>query len=278
MLVIREPIAAGVFYNLDKNLLTKEIEASFKHKLGPKKIKTEKFRASIVPHDKIHLSGPVAAWVFSKMEKANYIIIGPNHNQIGSKFAVMREGIWKTPFGEVIVDPKIAQNTIDKTKLIEYDVMAHKEEHAIETQLPFLQYKFGNDFRIVPIAIANSFSDMDFVDACALIGKNIAQIIKASKEPWRIIGTTDLSNGTKENVERNDKILLKSFASMKPEKIFDATASINSRFCGYGATIATIAAAKELGAKKTKLLKYSTSFEVLEDPMAVSGYASLIIY
>lgn len=278
MFAIREPTAAGIFYNLDKNLLTKEIEASFKHKLGPKKIKTEKFLAAIVPHDKIHLSGAVAAWVFSKMEKANYVIIGPNHHQVGSKFAIMREGIWKTPFGGVIVDPKISQTTIDRTKIVEYDVIAHKDEHAIETQLPFLQYKFGNDFKIVPISITNSFADMDFVDACSLIGKTVGKILRTSKEEWRIIGTTDMSNGTKQQVESNDKVLLKSIVSLKPEKFFDAMTQTNSQICGYGATIATMSAAKELGAKKSKLLKYATSFDILQDPMSVSGYASLIIY
>lgn len=278
MFAIRAPTAAGTFYNLEKNLLTKEIEASFKHKLGPKQIKSEKLTAAIVPHDKIHLSGHVSAWVFSKIEKANYVMIGPNHNQVGSRFALMREGMWKTPFGEIIIDPKISQRIIDKTKIIEYDVLAHKDEHALEVQLPFLQYKFGNDFKIVPISITNSFADLDFVNACIFVGKNIARTIQAYKEKWILLGTTDLSNGTIERVKKIDKILLKAILSLKPEKIFDAMFSTNSHICGYGATIVTIAAAKELGAKKSKLLQYASSFDVIQDPASASGYASLIIY
>lgn len=278
MFAIRPPSAAGIFYNLDKSMLTKEIEASFKHRLGPKQIKSEKLTAAIVPHDKLHLSGHVSAWAFSKIDKSNYIIIGANHNQIGSKFAVMREGMWKTPFGEVVVDPGVSQKIIDKTNLVEYDVIAHRDEHSVEMQLPFLQYKFGNDFKIVPIAITNSFADKDFVDACVYVGKNIANVVKSEQEDWTIIGTTDLSNGNHKNVRKADKALLNAIMSLKPDKIFEAMIKTNSHICGYGAVIATISAAKELGAKKSKLLQYANSFEVLQDPADVSGYASLIIY
>ena len=278
MFAVREPVGAGMFYNVDKDLLLKEVDAAFKSPSGPKKIDSEDFIAAIVPHDKLHLSGSVAAWAYAKMEKANYVIIGPNHNSIGSRFAVMRDGMWKNPLGGISIDSKVAQKIIDKTKLVTYDVLAHKDEHAIEVQLPFLQYKFGNDFKMVPLNITNSTADLDFVRACVLIGKTIGQILNSDKEDWIIIGTTDFTSGAKDLVERLDKSLLKAILTLKPEKIFETMNETNSNVCGYGALLTTIAAAREGGARRAKLLKYATSYDVTQDPTSVTGYASIIIY
>ena len=278
MFALREPVGTDIYYSPSKDSLLKEVEASIEHPFGPGQIKTEKFIASVVPHDRITLSGPTAAWVYASIEKKNYIIIGPNHNQIGTKFAVMREGIWKTPLGEVAVDTDIAQKMIEEVELVQYDVLAHKNEHAIEVQLPFLQYRFGNDFKIVPMLITNSFRDVDFIAACVDIGKRIAGIIRADTANWGIIGTSDMSSGALDVQRKADKILVRAILSLKPTKIFEAVDSTNAHICGYGAMITTIAAAKELGAKKAKLLQYTSSYDILQEASSVTGYASLIIY
>ncbi|MBC7130123.1 AmmeMemoRadiSam system protein B, partial [Candidatus Bathyarchaeota archaeon] len=45
--------------------------------------------------------------------------------------------------------------------------------------------------------------------------------------------------------------------------------------CGYGPIISLIVAAKELGAKKAKLLCYKTSGDVSGDYSSVVGYAAV---
>ncbi|MEM5791184.1 MAG: AmmeMemoRadiSam system protein B, partial [Candidatus Aenigmatarchaeota archaeon] len=66
--MLRAPVVAGSFYNLDPEMLTKQIEFCFNHKLGPKKVTKEKFLSAIVPHAGYIYSGPVAAWVYSRIE------------------------------------------------------------------------------------------------------------------------------------------------------------------------------------------------------------------
>ncbi len=277
MYAIREPKAAGLFYNADRDSLEREIEMSFKGKDGPKEIESESLVAIITPHDKYHLCGPVCAWSFAKTEKSNYIIIGANHFDIGSRFAVMKEGLWKTPLGEVAVGNRVAQKIIDKSKILDYDVISHDSEHSVEVQLPFLQYRFGSDFKIVPIVIRNRFEDRDFVKQCQELGRSIAHAIMTEKEKWTIIATTDLSRGSKAGVEKVDKILINSLKNLSERKFFDAVHKNSSYICGYGAVITALAAAKEMNAKRSRLLKYMSSMEILKDPKSVVGYASILV-
>lgn len=277
MFAIREPKAAGLFYSSDKTLLEREIETAFRGKGGPKEYESENLVAVITPHDKYHICGSVSAWSFSKIEKANYVIIGANHHELGSRFAIMKDGLWKTPLGEVAVSNRIAQKIIDKSKIVDYDVVSHENEHSIEVQLPFLQYRFGNDFKIVPIAIRNRFEDKDFVKQCQDIGKSIAQAIASDKEKWVIIATTDFSKGDRKSVEKVDKMLIGSLKNLNEKKFFDAIHENESYICGYGAILTAVAAAKEMNAEKSKLLKYMSSMEVVKDPKSVVGYASILV-
>lgn len=278
MFLIRDPVAAGIYYNADKNQLLKEVEGAFAHRDGPKTIKQKSVRAVISPHDKLHLSGHVSAWSYSRIGKSNYIIIGPNHEGLGATFAVMKEGLWKTPLGEVVVDTQNAKRLLEKSNVLGVDVTAHKTEHSIEMQLPFLQYMFGNDFKIIPISITNKFGDKNFVSSCKDIGRAIASLVKSEKENWTIVATTDFTRAEKKFVEKNDQKIIGSIKSLSEKKFSDTVNKNKSFICGYGAVIVAMSAAKALGAKKGELLKYATSYNVVPDTNEVAGYASIIIY
>ena len=277
MYAIRNPKAAGLFYNSDRSSLEREIELSFNGRDGPKDFDTMKMIAMITPSDKYHLSGSVSAWSYAKIPKANYVIIGGNHFDAGSRFAIMKEGLWQTPLGEVTISTSVAQKIIDRSKIVDYDVMSHEHEHSVEVQLPFLQYRFGNNFKIVPIAIRNRFEDQDFVDNCKLLGKAIAQAVKSDKERWVIIAATNMTQGKKKDVMKKDKLIMDSIKNLSEKKFYDAVHKNNSQVYGYGAVITAMAAAKTLKGKKSRVLKHKTSIEVMNDPNSVTGYASIII-
>lgn len=277
MYTVREPKAAGIFYNSDRNSLEREIDISFNGRDGPKEMSSLKTVGMIMPHEKYHLCGPVYAWGASRVAKSNYIIIGSNHFDVGSRFAIMKEGLWKTPLGEIVVSNRMAQKIVDKSKIVDYDVMPHENEHSVEVQLPFLQYRFGNDFKMVPIVIRNRFDDKDFVNYCKELGKAIGQAVKSEKEKWVVIGTTNLSAGPKSQVEKNDKAIIKSLRNLSENSFFKTVHDRSSYLSGYGAVLTTLAAAKEIGAKRSKLLKYGNSLEIVQDPKSVLGYASIII-
>lgn len=278
MIDVRAPVAAGTFYDLDKTRLKKQIESCFNHRFGPEKLKKEKFVAAIVPHAGYIYSGPIAAWVYSIIEKANYIIIGPNHSGWGSDFAVASKGFWKTPLGGVVVDEKMAKSLIDNCELLKVDFIPHQNEHSIEVQLPFLQHKFGNNFKFVPISVMNEVADDTLLESCKVVGKAIAETIKSSKEKWIILASSDFSHYVPQEIAGEvDKLLINVIKKLDERKFLDSVNSKNATVCGYGAIATTMAAAKELGAKKGKLLKYATSGDVTGQFTAVVGYASMIM-
>ncbi|MBI4894122.1 MAG: AmmeMemoRadiSam system protein B [Candidatus Aenigmarchaeota archaeon] len=277
MFAIREPKAAGIFYNSDKKSLERDLDAAFGGKDGPGEAESEDPVAMITPHDKHHLCGSVSAWTYAKTGRTNYVIIGANHLDVGARFAIMKEGLWKTPLGEVAVSSRMAQKMIDKSKILEYDVMSHEGEHSVEVQLPFMQRMQGSEFKIVPIVIKNRFDDRDFMQQCVDLGKSIAQSLITEKERWVIIGTTDFTSGPRPKVEKADKSLIESMRTLNCKKFFDAVHSSESYICGYGAVLATMSAAKEMKAKKSRLLKYKASTESVKGGRATTGYASIMI-
>lgn len=278
MLLIRPPVAAGNFYNLNPELLKKQVERCFKHKLGPKNMKKQKFVAAVVPHAGYEYSGPVAAWVYSRMEKTNCIILGPNHSGMGSRFAIMRSGLWKTPLGEIVIKEDVAGKLIEKCKLLEYDVMGHEKEHSIEVQLPFLQYKFGSGFKFIPISIMNEFADETLLESCKLVGKVIAEVIKKDKGKWTILASSDFSHYIPQKMaKKTDKYVIKAILKLDEKDFFARINERNASVCGFGPIAVAMAAAKELGAKKGELLKYATSGDVTEDFGSVVGYASILM-
>ncbi|MEM5844382.1 MAG: MEMO1 family protein [Candidatus Aenigmatarchaeota archaeon] len=277
MLILREPVVAGSFYSINPESLKKEINYCFNHKLGPKSIKKQNVITAIVPHAGYVYSGPVAAWVYSRLENANFIILGPNHSGMGSKFALMRSGIWKTPLGGVSIHESMAEKLLKECEILEHDVLAHQYEHSIEVQLPFLQFRFGNDFKFVPICILNEFADDTLLEGCRIIGKSIASLIKKEKEKWCIIASSDFSHYIPQEIaEKIDLSLIKSIIKLDEKEFFEKINEKNASVCGFGPIAVAIVVAKEMKVKKMKLLKYATSGDVTEDYSSVVGYASII--
>ncbi len=273
---IRPPAVAGSFYDIERERLKKQVKACFNRPLGPKKIKEEKVVAAIVPHAGFTYSGPVAAWSYSRIPKANYIILGPNHRPSGNRFAIMKEGEWKTPFGGVKIAEKVAADLL-KCPLIKNDPFAHQHEHSIEVQLPFLQYRFGNDFEFVPICVSNDYPTPDFLEQCRIVGKVIADVIKKQKKKWIVIASSDFSHYVPHDYAFSvDNYAIESILRMDEKSFFNRIEEKNISICGFGPIAIAMVAAENLGAKKGKLLSYKTSGDITRDKTAVVGYASVV--
>jgi len=279
MLYLRPPVAAGTFYDLDPNRLKKQIEASFKKAEEKKKKKMQKFDVAVVPHAGYMYSGWVAAKVYSMLgakKPMNFIILGTNHYMFGSKYAIMKRGLWKTPLGAATVHESVASRLLERCELLENDVIPHQNEHSIEVQLPFLQYIFGDKFKFVPISIACDIADNALVDDCRIIGKSIAGAVKSSKENWIILASSDFSHYVPQKLaEEVDAYIIKSILRLDEKMFIDRVIEKNASVCGFGGIATAIVAAKMLGSKKGKLLKYATSADITGDRSAVVGYASI---
>jgi len=278
-LKVRAPAVAGSWYAGTPNSLRNQIEELFMHRLGPgsiPKIVREGPRSLVglvVPHAGYMASGPVAAHAYYHLAgdgKSDVIVIfGPNHTGRGSALSIMNEGVWRTPLGDVEIDTETANQILRVSDIIDVDERAHAHEHSIELQLPFLQYLYGSEFKFVPICFM-----MQDLESSRDVGKAVAKALKDKNA--LVIASSDLTHyEPQERAEKKDKMAIDAALKMDEEQYYTTVESYGISTCGYGPTIAAITAAKELGSKKSRLLCYKTSGDILGDRSAVVGYASI---
>jgi len=275
---IRRPSQAGMFYAGTAESLKKQIEECFLHKLGPGKIPKvaksgpRKVVGLICPHAGYVYSGPVAAHSYYRLARDGipevFVILGPNHMGYGSAIALMNEGIWRTPLGDIEIDYQTASKILRASEVIDIDDTAHRFEHSIEVQLPFLQYLYGSEFKFVPIAFL-----MQDLESSREVGRALAKALEGKNAV--IIASTDMTHyEPHEQAVRKDKLALTAVEKLNEEEFYSIIESYNISACGYGPVAALITAAKLLGVKKAEILCYKTSGDITGDYSSVVGYAS----
>lgn len=266
--MIRRPVVAGRFYEGSKTGLQREVASFCKEE----KVR-EKAIGLIAPHAGFIYSGRVAGEVYSKVEiPEKVVILGPNHTGRGEGVAIMSEGSWETPLGKVEIDSDLAKAILKKSSQAKEDQLAHLFEHSIEVQIPFLQY-LKTTFRFVPICIGHPS-----LEAYKELGQAVAEAIKESGEEVLIVASSDMTHYEPHSeAEKKDRIAIRAILKLDEEELFDKIREFNITMCGYAPTIAMIVAAKELGAKEAKLIKYMTSAETSGDYTQVVGYAGMVI-
>ncbi len=67
------------------------------------------------------------------------LVLCPNHTGVGRALAIVSEGAWETPLGNVPIDSAFAAALKQRCSALQEDSSAHRSEHAAEVELPFLQ-------------------------------------------------------------------------------------------------------------------------------------------
>lgn len=279
MVKVRRPCQAGAFYEGTSESLKRQIEECFLHKIGPGRIPkvAEKGQRRMVglicPHAGYMFSGPIAAHAYYELAldgKPDIIVLlGPNHSGHGGALAAMNEGVWRTPLGDVEVDSATADEIISESGIVDVDDSAHSYEHSIEVQLPFLQYLYGSEIRIVPICFL-----MQDLPSARELGQAVGRVL-ASKNAV-IVASSDMTHyEPQQYAEMKDKVALGAVEEMDEAKFYSIVEERNITACGYGPIAALIAASKALGVKEAKLLCYKTSGDIVGDYSSVVGYAAV---
>lgn len=281
MAKIRLPTVAGTFYEGNAEALKVQVESCFLHFFGPKKLPKinmngpREILGLICPHAGFMASGPVAAIAYSELaldgKPDTVVILGPNHTGYGSALSVMTEGVWRTPLGDVEIDSELANAIVNKTRVLDIDDAAHRHEHSIEVQLPFLQYLYGNNFKFVPICFL-----MQDLDSAKEIGKALSEALVGKNV--LVIASSDFTHyESQASAIRKDTAALKAVETLDENQFYNTIEKENVSTCGYAPVAALITYAKGLGAQKANLLSYKTSGDILGDRASVVGYAAVSI-
>lgn len=268
---LRRAAVAGQFYSSNSERLLSDISA-----LIDKKAIAKEAIACIMPHAGYMYSGNVAGITISNVQiKDKVIILGPNHTGYGKPLSIMTQGLWQGPLGNVEVDTHLSQEILKNSKYLEDDAISHIYEHSLEVQIPFLQY-FRSDFKIVPIIVS-----LEDIELYKEIGRAIAKAIKNLKlqSSVMIISSTDMTHYEPQTqAEKKDRLAIEAILQLDEDRLMKNVLKWGISMCGYGPTVITLVAAKDLGAKRAQLIKYQTSGDASGDYTSVVGYAGIIIY
>jgi len=280
MATVRRPIVAGQFYEGDAEALKSQIENCFLHKFGPRQLPkvdgagSRKIVGLVCPHAGYIYSGPVAAKAYYELASDGrpdtIVILGPNHTGHGSGLAIVNEGSWRTPLGNVEIDFETANRIIEETGIIDVDNTAHRFEHSIEVQLPFLQYIYGNEFKFVPIAFL-----MQDLQSAVEIGKGLTKVL--SEKNAVVISSSDFTHYEPQaSVNKKDFAVLKAIENLDVKELYSIIEKQDVSACGYGPIATLMTLSKALGVKNAVVLSHITSGDIIEEFSSVVGYSAVV--
>jgi MEMO1 family protein len=274
---LRTPAVAGRFYPGRADELLREIRGY----TSPADTSAESGRIAaigcVVPHAGYIYSGGVAGAVYARLQiPKRCVVLCPNHTGKGHPLAIMASTAWQTPLGEVAADSDVGTRLLRRFPALEEDSAAHRAEHAIEVQIPFLQ-ALQPALHIVPIVIGTS----DF-DVLRGLGEALADVVgnfeEDREEKVLIIASSDMNHYESDAVTRvKDHKAIERVLALDARGLWEVVTNEDITMCGFGPTIVMLTAAKLLGATSATLVKYATSGEVSGDYESVVGYAGIVV-
>lgn len=269
----REPAVAGRFYPAGKDRLADEV-ASFLAERPDGRPTAEPPRpvvGMLAPHAGYVYSGKVAGATYARVDvPERALIMCPNHTGRGTPVSLWPDGAWATPLGRVPVDRDLTRALLE-CELVAEDREAHRLEHALEVQLPFLQ------LRRPEIGIAAlCLGPLTFAQ-CQTLGQAVARA--ARKRPALLVASSDMSHYIPAaRAREKDRRALDRLLALDPRGLYDVVRREDISMCGYVPATVMLVAALDLGAREAELVRYGNSADASGDESAVVGYAGAVVY
>jgi MEMO1 family protein len=266
--MLRRPAVAGRFYPGKREELQKTIEG-FLHPVPKVPV-----LGAIIPHAGYMYSGHVAGAVYEHIQlPQRNIVLCPNHTGFGTPLSIMQSGTWLTPLGEIEIDEELSNALMQSDPDLQNDSEAHRSEHAIEVQLPFVQHIAGRSAKFVPIVVGTG--DWGELEE---LGRAIGQVVKTVAGDVLIVASSDMNHYESDAVTRvKDQKAIEKVLMMDSPGLYDVVHRENISMCGYGPAVVMLNAAKMLGASGADLVRYATSGDVSGDFDRVVGYAGMVV-
>jgi MEMO1 family protein len=267
---VRHPAVAGRFYPGNPEVLRAEVLTYLSRSASSKPVRA---LGCLVPHAGYMYSGGVAGAVFAELEIPELcLVLCPNHTGVGHPLAIISEGSWETPLGEVPIDSAFAATLIRRFPSLQEDTAAHRNEHAAEVELPFLQIRQPR-LKFVPIALGTGQFEI-----LEQLGETVADVIAAQTGPVLIVASSDMNHYESDAVTRvKDQSAIEPMLRLDARALYDVVKQQHVSMCGFGPAVAMLTAAQKLGASSAELVEYATSGDVSGDRDLVVGYAGILV-
>ena len=275
----RPPAVAGKFYPEESQRLRRAVD-SFLASAVP--VKATKPVAIVVPHAGYIFSGQISADGFAQARGKQYelvVILGTNHTRAAFPQVALYPGrCFRTPLGEVPVDTDAMAALLAADPDCIAAAETHAQEHSIEVQLPFIQTLFPSA-KILPLIVGSPDPEL-----CRRLGLALAKVVKDRRT--LLVASSDLSHyPTYEDAVAVDTETLRALAKLDVDTFLAAAhathtptvANLETAACGEAPILATIAAAKALGAHRGIVVSYANSGDTsVGERSHVVGYGAVV--
>jgi AmmeMemoRadiSam system protein B len=268
---IRPPAVAGRFYPASGAALGREVEA-FLGAAGAGRAVV----AAMAPHAGYVYSGGVAGRLFGEVAvPGRVIVLAPNHTGRGRPIAVAARGTFRLPGRDVPIDAELAAAVLAEVEGAEADLEAHRGEHAVEVELPFLVAR-RPDVRVVPIVLG------PLSEAAAIaVGVGLARAVArlGAGDDVLVLASSDMSHYLPDGEARVvDKVALGPLLDGDAGALYRTVRDGDISMCGVIPATAMLAYAAARGdAGPPELVAYATSGDAFGDRERVVGYAAVVI-
>ncbi|WP_404426095.1 AmmeMemoRadiSam system protein B [Thalassospira australica] len=269
MPLIRPPAIAGTFYPAAPDMLRSEIDGLIHAAVESQtENDTPIPKAIIVPHAGLMFSGAIAGLGFATVRALKgtvkrIVIIGPAHRMAFQGIAIARADGFATPIGDVRCDLAGLQAALAWPQVQVLDE-AHRLEHGLEIELPFIQRLFGEDadIGIVPLLVSR----------CS--AWQVHEVIEAlwGGPETLIVISSDLSHfhdyDTAKRIDDNTRAMIERF---------DAESITSGDACGALPVAGMLMSARKRG-MRIRTLGMCNSGDVTGDKSRVVGYGAWAVY
>jgi MEMO1 family protein len=267
--MLRLPAVAGQFYPGNPKELSALVGTCTTEDTPQEKVQV---RACLVPHAGYLYSGRVAGAVFCRISLPKKILLlGVRHYPRGEPLAILSEGAWRTPLGDVPIDSALAADLRKQCPGLKEDGVAHTREHSLEVELPFLQV-LSPGFTFVPLAVGTlHYEDLKKT------GEGIARVLEKATDEILVVTSSDMNHYEDDQATRaKDRLAMDRLLELDARGLYDVCCEEKISMCGLGPAVAMLTAMNCLGVHRAETVRYATSAEVSGNRKEVVGYAGMI--
>jgi AmmeMemoRadiSam system protein B len=270
--MLRLPAVAGSWYPADSAVLARDVDDYLLR--AARAPSAGRVRAIVAPHAGLMYSGAIAGAAYAAVRGASYdavVLVGPSHYVPFEGVAAWPDGAFDTPLGAIPVAAACVQRLVACAPIVTVRTDAHRREHSLEMQLPFVARALAG-VPIVPLVMgAQTRETVDALGAALADAFAGQQILLAA--------SSDLSHffdaPTAATLDGHVADLVAAFDADGLMLELDRYPEYErGRYvaCGGGPLVAVMHAARRLGASTAYVLARSHSGQVSGDLDRVVGY------
>lgn len=271
---LRQPVVAGKFYPLQPEELRRAVSSLLPSHPAPSSetvAPVTRAKGALVPHAGYVYSGGCAARTLAAAGvPSRVVLLGPNHTGRGPRLAASSDELWRSPLGNVPVDREFLESLCGEFDELSFDTKAHRSEHSLEVQLPFLQ-TLGTDVRIAPIVVGTSSLEM-----LLGLGDALARVLAAADDTLVLV-SSDMTHYEPASIAaRKDRLALDRLEALDPEGLHAVVSERSITMCGFAPAVAALRALVALGVTEAEEICYTHSGHVTGDDRDVVAYAGVL--